>query len=243
MKRQKTIITCACGTVGPSLKGRCRACNRRAYYLEHKEEIERKRKRGIALVRSYVTTEVATNGMDAKNAGLPVKVMSLMALSAARTAERRVTELMRHLGLNAPALPTDAGSIIILIEDLLKPIQYAFAISPNYLRYWGGVFFGLDLLYLKGVGILLESKEPWKVFCDFANRLSYLLNTEGAEALKKSEDLQLAAKYFSAAKGHLWQVSYLFCRSEYNSKIATDIFGGKTRASSELYALLCNDQP
>jgi hypothetical protein len=217
-------------------------CYNAANYAANRESIiartRKNQSKREALVRSYTTKEVERHGLEKQNTHLTVRAMSLLALSAARTAEARVTELMTHLGLNAPALPRDAGSVIVLVEDLLRPTQYVLTVSPNYLRYWGGVFFGLDQLYLESVGILLENDEPWKVFCDFANRLTYSLHTEGSEALKRSEELQLAAKYLAAAKGHLWHVAYLFCRRVYNGRTADAIFGGRPTAVSELHTLL-----
>jgi hypothetical protein len=162
----------------------------------------------------------------------------MQALSAAQVAEERVTALMTQLGLNAPALPRDEPSIRILLEDLDRPIEYAHLINKELIRYWGGVFFGIDETYLESIGLLLKSKEPWRPFCDFADRLTRMLHKEGAEALALSQELQLATKYLLLAKSHLSHIAYLLCRRMHGHKVADDAFGGKPSAVNELYALL-----
>jgi hypothetical protein len=106
----------------------------------------------------------------------------MQALSAAQVAEQRVTALMTQLGLNASGLPRDEPSIRILLDDIQRPIAYELLVDAKYIRYCGGVFFGMDETYLESIGLLIKSKEPWKPFCDFANRLTSTLHREGAEA-------------------------------------------------------------
>jgi hypothetical protein len=166
------------------------------------------------------------------------RFLALQALSAAKVADARTAALMTQLGLNAPTLPRDPGSMVILLNDMLQPIEYIHISSPEYIRYWGGVLFGMDEVYLDAVGVLLSDREPWRLLTHFANCLTRALHTTAAEALARSETLQLAERYFAAAKRHLWHISYVFCRRVHGRETADGVFGGKPNAVNELYALL-----
>jgi hypothetical protein len=162
----------------------------------------------------------------------------MQALSAAQVAEHRVTALMTQLGLNASSLPRDEPSIRNLLDEIHRPIAYEQLVDANYIRYCGGVLFGINETYLESIGLLIKSKEPWKPFCDFANRLTSTLHGEGAQVLARSEELQLAANYFSRARAHLWRISYMLCRRMHGTRTADHVLGEKPSAVSELASLL-----
>jgi hypothetical protein len=162
----------------------------------------------------------------------------MQALSAAQVAEHRVTALMMQLGLNASDLPRDEPSIRGLLDEIQRPIEYAHLIDKELIRYWGGVFFGMDETYLEAVGLLIKSKEPWRPFCDFANRLTSALHGEGAQVLARSEELRLAANYLSRARAHLWRISYMLCQRMHGTRTADHVLGEKPSAVSELASLL-----
>jgi hypothetical protein len=166
------------------------------------------------------------------------KYIAMQALSAANIAEKRATTLMHHFGLSTPMLPRDVPSVIILLNELLLPIHYEHIIQPGFIRYWGGVFFGLDETYLEAIGMLTKSEEPWRPFCDYANQLTRILHTDGANAVARSEELFLATKYLESSRQNLWHVAYVLCHLRHGHKIAAGIFGDARKAVNELCALL-----
>lgn len=219
----------------------CKRCHNAAYYRANPEKVktrvrafEKKRK---AELKRYQTEELGRVKVRAGH-NTTSRYIALQALSSARIAEQRITDLMVQLGMTAPVLPRDPGSVLVLLDDMMRPVEYIHAASPDYVRYWGGVFYGLDESYLEAVGLLLEDKEPWRVFCDFANRLLQMLGTKVYEAVRRSSDLQLAAKYFIAARNHLLHAAYFLCRRLHGGNIADGVFGGKKpSAVSEIYTL------
>src|ERR1700677_2622688 len=149
--------------------------------------------------RQAAEEKVIETGLMVSGERTTPRFMALQALSAWRGTEMRVAILMEHMGLNAPVLQRDASSIVVMLQDLESPIEYIHVTNVDYLKYWGGVFFALDEMYMQAVGILLKNSEPWRCFTEFANRVTHLLYTLGADVLEKSAGLQQAAKYYHRA--------------------------------------------
>jgi hypothetical protein len=150
--------------------------------------------------------------------------------------EERTSQIMHYLGMSAPMLPRDVDNILALTESLTQPIEYPHVTNPQYIRYWGGVFFAMDETYLELLGGLLHCKDPWRLFINFGNRLTRKLFQSGGHALMHSTELQLAEKYLCAARSHLWYISYMLCRRALGYETAMDVFGEKPSAVNEIHA-------
>jgi hypothetical protein len=131
-----------------------------------------------------------------------------MALSSLQRTEVIVKQLEAYLGMNAPELPRDDLSILKLFDDLTRPFNGARVSDPDYLRCWSSVFFRVDEAYVRSVGKILNSKETWRPFCDFANRVSDALYKQRVEGLKVSEDLDFGERCFRSACRHLWSIAF-----------------------------------
>jgi hypothetical protein len=90
-------------------------------------------------------------------------------MSAVRRNEAHLNQLEAFLGIHAPELPQDSRSIQTLLDEFARPVEGERAVDPGYLHRWSGVFFGVSDSYLKSVAALMNTKEPWKPFLDFAN--------------------------------------------------------------------------
>ena len=200
------------------VSGMCRRCYQRDRDRNHKNK--RAPKDRLSKHRMYV------------------RIMATQALSAGQRAERLVIELMSKLGMDPVALPRDIGSVVGLLNDMLKPIDRRHVVSPEYIRYWAGVFFGVDETYLEAIALILDDREPWLFFTFFSNKLTRALLLDSAEALARSQELQLAEKHLAAARVHLWHVCYTLCRRRYGPKTAESVFGNKKSAASEVDAFL-----
>jgi hypothetical protein len=200
----------------------CKPCYKAAWSYANRDRFRKPKRRAAALTGMRATA----------------RYISMQALSAANVAEHRVTALMHHLGLTAPMLQRDVPSVLILLKELLEPVRYEHVIQPGFIRYWGGVFFGMDETYLEAIGLLTKTEEPWRPFCDYANRLTQMLHTMGSDAMTHSEELFLAAKYLESARQNLWHVAYVLCHLRHGYKVATDVFGDAGKAVNELCALL-----
>lgn len=226
MTPRPTCSTKGCSAPARGKNGECKRCYQRRWFSMNKGRLLAERKRIRRSVRRTDGPRV-TARFDA-----------LQALSAAQVTERRGTALMWQLGLNAPHLPRDAPSVQILLDELQGPIARQHVIDTDYIRHFGGVFFGMDETYLEAVGLLLKSKEPWRPFCLFANRLMNMIQREGAEALARSDDFRLAVSYVTTARAHLWNISYMLCQRMHGPRIAEDVLGEKPSPVDELAALL-----
>jgi hypothetical protein len=236
MGRREPCKNTACNRQS-RVKGLCGPCYQQDRYKATRDKRLKVAKENHKL-RTAHREKVLKEFDNSRGVRVTSRMLSLQALSAARRAEERVTSLMTNLGMNAPVLQRDNLSVILLLEELIHPIARAQLTSPNYLRYWGGVFFGMDETYLEAVGILLQADEPWKLFVDFANRLTRSLHKEGAEALRRSQELQVAYRYYASARTHLLHVSYLLCRRRHGRRTADEVFGDKPTAVDEIHALL-----
>jgi hypothetical protein len=105
-------------------------------------------------------------------------------------------------------------------------------------RFWGGAFFSMDEVYFELVQRVMGDDEPWKRFMDFASVVTRAALGDGAEAVRASEELRLAYKYFQGGARHLWYIGYMYCRRSYGRRIADVVFDGSHSAVDELMAIL-----
>jgi hypothetical protein len=222
MGRRPPCSTPGCKGRGGKKSGLCKHCVDRAWYQKNKARVCAKNNKRTKKVRGpNFTTRYAITQLQ----------------SAMATMEDRTSQIMHFLGMNAPRLPRDVSSVLILVETLMGPVEYPQVVSAAYIRYWAGVFFGVNEDYLTAVGLLLDSKEPWLLFTTFANRLTKKLAKSGGYALQHSTELVMAERYLSAACAHLWHVSYMLCRRMHGHDIAGEAFGEKPSAVKEIVAI------
>lgn len=172
----------------------CRTCYQKARYTANEAKIRAKRK---------------GHGND-RTRGTRAALQSIVSLtmSTVRRNEARLNQLEAFLGIHVPALQQDVRSIQLVLDELARPVEGDRVVDPGYLHYWSGVFFGVNDAYLKSVGALMNTKEPWKPFLDFANSVSRTWHQVGAEALKSSEELEFAEKCYRSACLHLWCMAH-----------------------------------
>jgi hypothetical protein len=175
-------------------KRRCRRCYQQAWHQANKTRIRTNRK--------------SHGNQRARGSRATVESTLSMALSSLQRTEVIVKQLEAYLGMNAPELPRDDLSILKLFDDLTRPFNGARVSDPDYLRCWSSVFFRVDEAYVRSVGKILNSKEPWRPFCDFANRVSDALYKQRVEGLKVSEDLDFGERCFRSACRHLWSIAF-----------------------------------
>jgi hypothetical protein len=204
-----------------AVKGLCRPCYKSAWNRANKHKFTKARRR-----------EAQKSGPRAT-----LRYGVMRALAGVERMEERTSQIMHFLGMSAPRLPIDLNSVLLLLESLTLPVEYPRVTSPEYIRYWAGVFFSLNETYLEAVGNLLNSKEPWRPFIVFANRLTRKLHKSGATALARSAELAMAERYLSAGSAHLWYISYMLCRRLHGHDIAGEAFGEKPSAVSEIVAV------
>lgn len=217
----------ACAT--PGCKGRARKKSRICIHCYQQNWYQKHRPRILAAH----SERAAREGWPKR--GLKYDVLQLQ--SAMQKVEERNSQIMHFLGMSAPRLPRDVTAVLLMVETLMKPIDYHQVVSADYIRYWAGVFFGVNDEYLRAVGLLLESKEPWRLFIDFANRLERKLVTSGGAALLRSNELAMAERYLNAASSHLWYVSYIHCLRRHGHYIAGEVFGERPSAVKEMVAV------
>lgn len=190
---QRICLTEGCGARVTGER-QCRRCYQAGWYKANKATARANRKdHGNGRTRGSRTT---------------LESIASLAMSMDRENEALVTQLEMYLGVHAPELPSDIASIQKVLDDVARPIESGRVLDPAFLHYWSGVFFGVSDTFLKSVGVLSNSKEPWRPLCDFANSVSRALHKEGAEALKSSKDLDFAEKCYRSACRHLWFMSY-----------------------------------
>ena len=175
--------------------------------------------------------EVALARRDATD--LPaVRALALQALSAARRAEARLAEVYAQLGIDHVVLQRDASSLRTLYQEAQQPVSMTQLRDPNWVRYWGSCFFSMDEIYLELVGKAVGAEEPWRVYLDLANHIA-----EGLRA-QCEDGLRLVIQYFTAARRHLANMSYLHCRRMGSARVGDVVFDGRATAVDELSALL-----
>jgi hypothetical protein len=159
--------------------------------------------------------------------------LALQALSTARQAERRLTELYTHLGIDVTPLERDEAAVRTLYATVKRGFVAGDLENPEWLRFWGGTFFAIDEVYFEIVQRATADEEPWKVFLDFANSVTRTTHQTGIH-----EALRSAALRFEAGKRNLLYVSFMFCQRLYGVETARYIFSGKPSAVDELMAIL-----
>jgi hypothetical protein len=129
-------------------------------------------------------------------------------MSTVRRNEARLNQLEAFLGIHVPELPQDARSIQTVLDELARPVEGDRVVDAGYLYCWSAVFFGVSDAYLKSVGALLKSSEPWSPFLNLANSVSRTLHEVGTEALASSAELEFAEKCYRSACLRLWCMAH-----------------------------------
>lgn len=189
----RVCLTEGCG-VRVRGKRKCRRCYQEARYRANRAEIRAKR-RGHGNDRT-------------RGARATLKSIVSLTMSTVRRNEARLNQLEAFLGIHVPELPQDARSIQTVLDELARPVEGDRVVDAGYLYCWSGVFFGVSDAYLKSVGALLNSSEPWRPFLDLANTVSRTLHEVGTEALKSSAELEFAEKCYRSACLHLWFMAH-----------------------------------
>lgn len=148
------------------------------------------------------------------------------ALATARVSQQRLCDLQDLLGLNHVALDRGEETLYALWEGAMRPLHPKRLASPQWVRYWAGVFFAFDEVYLRLIGKYTASKEPWKHFYDFSSRV---LHAKPLEEVEVSPALRHAYLYFEGARKHLLMVSYYYCRNKHGKRVAEKVFPKETR--------------
>lgn len=161
-----------------------------------------------------------------------VKALALAALSTARRAEARLEAVYAHLGIDVVPLDRDPASVRHLYNETRQAITRNQLYSPDWLRFWSGVFFGIDDTYLELVATLTGDTQPWKTFYDFSSAVMREVYAENDSVLTS------ATHRFQMARTHLRQVCYLYCRRKTTPEVADVVFDGRASAVDELWALL-----
>jgi hypothetical protein len=220
MGSRPTCSIVGCGTPARGKSGLCARCYKAAWHAANRDKGKARR---------------TSHGNDReKGARLGARQGMLLALSGVRRHDRLIAQIMRFLGMNAPIPARDIPSILILLEELARPIELRH-VNVDYVRYWGGVLFSTDETYLELVGLLLKTKEPWKLFCDFANQLTRVLTCDATERIRRSEAMNAAAQYFYNARAQFWHVSYMLCHRTLGHRTAENVFGAKPNPVDEVF--------
>jgi hypothetical protein len=152
--------------------------------------------------------------------------MLAMTLASVKRTEAFIAQMEMYLGVNAPELQRDDLAVLKLVDELASPIDRDRVLDPEYLRHWSSTLFRVDQAYLKSVGRIVHSPEPWRPFCDFVNRVTYALYyEERAEAPESSEELDFAQRCFQGACRHLSAIAYHVATGASEKKTAVeDVF-------------------
>jgi hypothetical protein len=221
MGSRPTCSIVGCGTHAQGKSGLCKRCYNAAWDAANRDRKKARRKH---------------NGNDrTRGARLTTHRGMLLALSLGRRNAKINAQIMSFLGMTAPQPARDIPSILILLEELARPIELRH-VNVDYVRYWGGVLFSTDETYLELVGLLLKTKEPWKLFCDFANALTRVLTCDASERVRRSETMNAAAQYFYNARSQFWHVSYMLCKRTLGYNTAEGVFGPKPGPVDEVFA-------
>ena len=185
--------------------------------------------RGFALteLQAYESNKHGTQ-TDARHA----HALALAALSTARRLEERVADMYDFLGLGLAPLRRSDSDILTLRAEVQRSYDRAALRDPGWLRYWGGVFFGIDETYFELTTYLTGDEEPWKLFLDFAARVAKDILGED------DPELYRAYRFFDQGRQHLRNVGYLQCRHRVGVTIANKVFDGRHSAVDELFAVL-----
>jgi len=190
-------------------KRRCRRCYQQGWHKANKARIRANRK----------------NPGNSQSAGSRATTASMlsMTLASVKRTESLIAQMETYLGVNAPELQRDDLSVLKLVDELVSPIDRHRVLDPEYLRHWSSILFRVDQAYVKSVGKILSSPEPWRPFCDFANRVTYALYyEERAEALESSEELDFAQRCFQGAGRHLSAIAYHVATGASEKKTAVE---------------------
>jgi hypothetical protein len=207
-RAESLCVSKGCGALVKG-KRRCRRCYQRAWHKANKATIRMKRK----------------NPGNSRRAGSRVTIESMlsMALASVKRTEALVARVETYLGLKAPELQRDDLSVLKLVDELMSPIERGRVLDPDYLRHWCSVLFRVDEAYVKSVGKILNSPEPWTPFCDFAKRVTHALYyEERGEARESSEELDFAQRCFGSAYRHISAIAYRIATSAAERKTAVE---------------------
>lgn len=150
--------------------------------------------------------------------------LSKQALSAVRILENRVAAIQDKLGISHVVLERDEDSIHQVIVDILREPGGAEIGRPDWVRYWGAVFFAIDDLYLDLVGQYMNEEEPWKPFHDFSTNV---LRNRPVDTIQVWEELRHAYNFFQAGRQNLIYAAYIYCHRNKDRETAKALFDRK----------------
>lgn len=155
-----------------------------------------------------------------------VWAVATQALTAARIAEQRLEALQDLLGLNVIPLGRTEEALHETYEASLQEPSPRDLLDTRWVRYWGGVLYGIDESYFELLADYLGSDEPWRTFYDFSSRV---MRARPLDEIAYSSGFRAAYVYFEAARMHLLHVSYFYCRLRLGLRAANGVFPGPNR--------------
>ena len=150
-----------------------------------------------------------------------VATMADRAYAVSCGNEKRITNLMRVLGLDSKVLETTEEAVVSLVlrmEDttLSPPVPKAKDVME-----WARTFLAVNEGYLNLVASYTASEEPWAPFMHLAQVLSEGMPTD---ALVADKELEEAYGYLEAGRRNLRHVGYFYIRERHGSKKADMLF-------------------
>jgi hypothetical protein len=213
--------------------GRCRLCHGRYYYKVNKARILETQKAYRTRLKRPKPSFIEGRILGPR---ATATFVAQQAISIAQQSWNLSYQLALLAGWNAPLLAYDMHSMIMLLDELHRPVDWKHLLSSAYLRYWSGVFFRVDQHHFEMVGYLMKTQEPWKLFVDYSRTMLHELQTTCAEHLSRSPDLYLAAQCLDNSRQALTRTSYMYCQKKLGKRVAEGVFGGKPKAVDELWA-------
>jgi excisionase family DNA binding protein len=187
--------------------------------------------------RTYLTqSDLDILGSLAGPETLDVPSMAIrchQAMAAAKSAQARVDALYDLLGLNSPDVPTDRVALVALHEKALAASESLVLLDISEVKYWAGVFFGLNEAHFDLLRRYCRDAEPWRRYIELGRILTN----------KRPEDPdyhRATYAYLESAKNRLRHMSYFYCRTIYNSKMADSVFGEVGSFGEHLASMMFN---
>jgi len=187
--------------------------------------------------RTYLTqSDLDILGSLAGPETLDVTSMAIrchQAMAVAKSAQAQVDALYDLLGLNSPDVPTDRVALMALHDKAQAASESLVLQDISEVRYWSGVFFGLNEAHFDLLRRYCKDAEPWRRYIELGRILSS----------KRPEDPDFhraAYAYLESAKNRLRHVSYFYCRTIYSAKTADSVFGEVGSFSEHLASMMFN---
>jgi excisionase family DNA binding protein len=146
--------------------------------------------------------------------------LAMKAVISSRRSEKRIEEIARYLGLDAPSLGVEKEEVLVFLAKLEE-----FRKTPKVKKQVEAIELARTLLavteeYLDLVSSYTGDKEPWKVFLDTAKIL--------AEQCSPGTDARGFAEH---ARRNLRNVAYFYLRASKGPHEAGRLFPGESYTS------------